>query len=225
MRGLLALSGILLTPWIASAQIPSSTEILDRVRGGGVLMDFVMLDQAAVQQEIRATPEQIQQARSLAETQRAQLRGLSQMSRAEAAERIAATRSSSEAGLNRIFSAGQRARLREIGLQKSGPLIGLTQPDVEQAVALTTEQRQQLRSLQEGLVNKLSAMAPPPQSGLGRARGALNMVREVQASKQQADMQALALLTPEQQRAWSNLQGAKFEGETNFGTVGGRFRR
>ncbi|MDX1967522.1 MAG: hypothetical protein SFV23_10150 [Planctomycetaceae bacterium] len=208
-------------PLTACAQFPSSGEILDRLRSGGVLLHLVMLDQPSVQREIRATPEQVEQARKLAQEQRMRLQGLAQLPQADAASRLAEARDACDSGLNRILTSQQRARLQEIGLQQSGPLIGLTNPDVAAAVNLSSEQRMKLQSLQESTIQTFSRLAQPP-SGLGRGKAILDAVREGQTVKQQADAQALALLTPEQQQRWGELQGPKFFMESQGGPGRGR---
>ncbi len=216
---------LLLSPAAALAQLPATGEILDRLRGGGVLMHFVLLDQPAVQREIGATQEQVDQARKLAQEQRMRLQGLAQLPQAEAATRLTEARGACNAGLDRILSAPQRARLQEIGLQQAGPLIGLANPDVAAAMSLTPDQQSKLQSLQESTVETFMRLAQPP-SGLGRGKAILDAVREGQAVKQRADSEAYALLTPEQQRKWTELQGPKFQGEMQFNPPRGRsFRR
>jgi hypothetical protein len=205
---------IIQTTWAQS--IPSTGEILDRLHGGGVLMNFVMLEQPSVQREIQATPQQVSDAKQLADSLRGRLQGLSQLPKEEAAARVAEVRQTAIAGQQKILSAQQYARLREIGWQQAGPLIALGIPEVAQGVGLTMSQRVHLKELQEGMIQRVARMAPQ-QGGVGRIRSTLDALRELQASKQQADAQALALLTPEQQQSWSRLQGAPFQGEVSFG--------
>jgi|GEM_PF-1287354 len=218
--GALLISGLSPHAW---GQGANSGELLDRLRGGGVLLNFAMLEQPSVQRELQATPQQVQAATALAQEQRSQLQGLSQLPRMEAAQKIAAARDASQQGLLRILSPQQYARLQEISLQQAGPLIGLTNPDVAPQVGLTDMQQQQLRALQEQLISQLTGLAQQP-TGIGRARALLDAVREAQAAKQQADARTLALLTPEQQARWKQVQGAPFQGEVQWGGMRGRLR-
>lgn len=218
--GLSLICGVISTAW---GQGLNSNELLDRLRGGGVLLNFAMLEQPSVQRELQLTSQQIQSATALAQEQRSQLQGLSQLPRSEAATKIAAARDASQQGLKRILSPAQFARLEQISLQQAGPLIGLTHPDVQATVALSEMQKQQLRGLQEQLISQLTGLAQQP-TGLGRARAVIDALREAQAAKQQADARALALLTPDQQARWSQVQGPRFEGEVQWGAMRGRFR-
>ena len=222
----LAFTWVALLPVLVSAQGFPRDEMFDRLRGGGVLLSFAMLDQPSVQREIQATPDQVSRAQALAQEQRTQLQGLSQLPRDEAARKIAQVRDAADTGLKQIFSAPQLARVQEIGLQQAGPLIGLTNPKVAEELQLTMPQRTELRTLQESMMQQLTRLAEVGQTqGLGRGRGMIEALRETQAAKQQADAKALALLTPDQQQHWTRLQGPRFEGEMQAGPLRGRFRQ
>ncbi|MBI1346037.1 hypothetical protein GC163_07085 [bacterium] len=225
MRHTMALWALLLcsSASVALGQTAGSGEMLDRLRGGGVLLNFAMLEQASVQRELQLTSQQIQSATALAQEQRSRLQGLSQLPRAEAAQKIAAARDASQQGLLKILSRPQYARLQEISLQQAGPLVGLTNPDVATSVGLNAMQQQQLRTIQEQLISQLTGLAQQP-TGLGRGRALLDAVREAQAAKQQADARTMALLTADQQMRWQQVQGVPFQGEIQWGGMRGRFR-
>lgn len=210
----------------AQAQSFSSGGLLDRLQGGGVLLHFVMMDQPSVQQELHATPQQVQAVRQLGDRQRAQLEGLSQMSKEQAAEKLRQAQTTAEAELKKILSAEQYRRLTEVSLQQAGPLVGLNRAEVADAVALTAEQKSELRRLRDGLVAEATDSV---QSGRLRQGGLLASIDRLRTAKQQADTQALALLSPDQKSAWSRLQGPPFQGEVQFrpaaGGPGQRLRR
>jgi hypothetical protein len=197
----------------AQTQSFSSGGLLDRLQGGGVLLHFVMMDQASVQQELHATPQQVQAVKQLGEQQRAQLEGLSQLSQAEVANRLRQVQTTAEAELKKILSAEQYRRLTEISLQQAGPLVGLNRSEVAEVVALTAEQKTELRRLRDGLVAEATEGV---QSGRLRQGGLLASIERLRTAKQQADAQAMALLSPDQKAAWSKLQGPPFQGEIQF---------
>ncbi|HUQ70897.1 MAG TPA: hypothetical protein VM165_15315 [Planctomycetaceae bacterium] len=197
------------------AQQFSTGGLLDRLHSSGVLIHFVLMEQPSVQQELRATAEQVQAVRALGERQRAQLEGLSQLPQAKAAEKLQQVQTAADAGLQQILSAEQYQRLSQIGLQQGGPLVGLGHPDIAQSLGLTVEQKSELRRLRDELVSQATASAPT--GGLRRGGGLQAGIGRIKEAKQQADAQALALLTAEQKTQWQLRQGQPFRGEISFG--------
>jgi Spy/CpxP family protein refolding chaperone len=131
----------LLLPAFAMAQGGAASGLLDRLQGNGVLLQFMMMEQPSVQQELRATPEQIAAVRALGDRQRAKLEGLSQRPQAEVAKTLLEIRETSETELKKILTPEQQQRLSQIALQQAGPLIGLTQPQVTSTLTLTADQQ------------------------------------------------------------------------------------
>ena len=224
MRSVMAAIVVCTSAVTAWGQFPSSEELVDRLRGGGVLMHFVMLEQPSVQKEINATPQQVQAAKELTQQLKGELQGLAQLQRQEAAVKVAKTREAAQAALNRLLSPPQIARLQQIGLQQAGPLIGMSNPDVAKSLSLNPMQQSQLRELQESLLNQAVAAAQSTAGG-ARGRALLQTLRELQSAKQTADAKSLAMLSPEQQARWKQLQGAPFQGETQFNRLRDRFGR
>jgi Spy/CpxP family protein refolding chaperone len=211
----------LLVPTFAIAQAGAAAGLLDRLQGNGVLLQFLMMEQPSVQQELRATPEQVAAVRALGERQRAKLDGLSQRPQAEVAKTLLEIRETSEAELKKILTPEQQQRLWQIALQQAGPLIGLTQPHVSSTLVLTADQQARLRQLRESLIAEVTSHVP--QEG-ARPRELLSGLAQIQTAKRNADNQALALLTPMQQTQWQQLQGAPFQGAIGLTPGGGNFR-
>ncbi|MDZ4683447.1 MAG: hypothetical protein SH850_00065 [Planctomycetaceae bacterium] len=203
----------------ADAQPLSSSGMLDRVRGTGVLVQFVLMEQPSVQQELRATQEQVQAVRALGERQRAQLEGLSRLPQTKAVEKLQQLQTATEVELKKILSTVQQQRLSQIGLQRAGPLVGLSHPDIAQSLGLTAEQKSELHRLQNELLSLATANAPT--GGLRRGVGLLAGIGRLKEAKQQADAKALALLTAEQKTQWQQRQGEPFRGEINVGPAQG----
>jgi len=109
--------------------------------------------------------------------------------------------------LLRLLNASQQKRLTELFLQFLGPLA-FNSPEVVEALALTPEQRQQIRALlpagQSGLGRIFSLSGPPPNrstEGPDKPADAIAKLTE----------RFVALLTPEQRGAWSRLKGEPFD--------------
>uniref|UniRef100_A0A7C2NW95 Periplasmic heavy metal sensor n=1 Tax=Schlesneria paludicola TaxID=360056 RepID=A0A7C2NW95_9PLAN len=218
-----ALAVCLLTASVAEAQPAAAGGLLDRVRGNGVLIQFLLMEQPSVQQELQATAEQVQAVRALGERQRAQLEGISQLPQSEVVAKLQQVQSTADTEMKRILSPEQHRRLSQIALQQAGPLIGLSHPEVAKAVGLTADQQAQLRVFREDLMTQVASNLQG--GGVGPRRGGLLAgIAEVQTAKRDADARALKLLTPEQQVAWREQQGEPFRGEINLGPAGGNLR-
>jgi hypothetical protein len=215
------------------ATVPQGTvprDLPEGVSARGTLIHFLLLEQPSVQQELRVTPEQVQKAQQLAAAHRQQLQGLGSLPREDAARKVLEIQQSAERDLQALLSPGQLQRLKEIGLQQLGPMA-LSRPDVAEAVGLTAEQKQQIRSLQEQFARTALQSAQGLQSlrGGGRPRlrelkstiGAVqdNLAR-IEAAKRDTDARILALLTSEQRQKWEQAKGAPFQGALNLGPAG-----
>lgn len=195
----------------------------------GTFIHFLLLEQPSVQQELRTTPQQQQQAQQLFETQRQKLQQLSGLPREQAVQQAAELRSSADKQLQAILTADQFRRLREIGLQKIGP-IAIARPDVAEAVQLTPEQTQQIRALEEQLIQAgLQTVQSLRPAGGGRPRlrelrtkmATLNdSMARIQAMKKDTEAKIVALLTTEQKARWTQMQGVPFQGQVNLGPLG-----
>ena len=198
----------------------------------GTLIHFLLLEQPSVQQELKVSPEQAQQARQTGDAQRQKLDGLRNQPREEAAKKLIEAQQSADKALQAILSPEQFQRLNEIGLQQIGPLA-LARPDVAEGVGLNAEQQQKVRALQEQLLQTAMQTMQGAQAGAGGGRPKLREVKaklsglqesmaRVQAAKKDAETKILALLSEEQKGKWTQLQGARFTGQLNLGPLGGR---
>jgi serine/threonine protein kinase len=102
-----------------------------------------------------------------------------------------------EAGIDAILIPSQRARLRQIALQAEGP-SAFREPEVVEALDLTTDQRERIRAIEEGA---LFRQIRDFRSGKAAdAAGTPTMDR------------ALAVLTPDQARRWRAMVGEPIRG-------------
>jgi hypothetical protein len=204
--------------------------ILDSYRANGTAVHFLLLDQPAIQQELRATPEQVQRAKQFNDMHRQTLSGLGNLPREENLRRVEELRQSAERELKAILSPGQFHRLQQISLQQIGPLA-IGRPEVSEAVGLSAEQQRQIRGMQEHLVQAAMQNLPQPGAG-GRPKlreivskaGELNeVVARLQATKRDAEVRTLALLSEEQKMKWSQVQGAPFQGQLSLSPGASKF--
>lgn len=212
------------TPGTLPAALPEG------VGARGTLIHFLLLQQPAVQQELRIHAEQAQKAQQLAETYRQQIQGLGQLPREDAVKKALELQQSADRQLQELLTAGQLQRLKEIALQQIGPMA-LTRPDVAETVGLTAEQKQQIRALQEQFAKTALQTAQNLQGlrsgGRPKLRELKSTLGAVQANlshietvKHDTDARILALLTPEQKQKWEQAKGAPFQGALNLGPIG-----
>jgi hypothetical protein len=197
----------------------------------GTLIHFLLLEQPSVQQELKASADQVQRARQAGESQRQTLDGLSSLPREEAAKKLIEAQQSADKQLQSILSPEQFRRLKEIGLQQIGPLA-LARGDVADAVGLAADQQQTIRTLQEQLLQTVTQSVQRSQPAAGgrpklrevkaKIAGLNESVARVQAAKKDTEGKILGLLTAEQKTKWSQLQGVRFQGQLNLGPLGGR---
>ena len=112
---------------------------------------------------------------------------------AERRRRATAQARVNEAAVNAILTPAQQARLRQIGLQAEG-VGAFREPEVVAALSLTPQQRERLRTIEEGaLLAWMRPMAPGKPAG----------------------EQALEVLSGEQTRQWRLLTGKPLKGLVN----------
>jgi hypothetical protein len=201
------------------------------MQASGVVIHYVLLEQPSVQQELRVSPEQQQKSRQQFEAQRQKLQGLQNQPRDQIAPKIAEMMAAADKDLQSILSPEQFKRLREIGLQKTGPLA-MNRDDVAETVQLTAEQKQQIRALDQQLIETAMQSAQTLQGAAGgggrpklrelRSKIATvqDSVARIQAAKKNTDSKILALLNEEQKARWKEMQGVPFQGQLNLGPLG-----
>ena len=111
-----------------------------------------------------------------------------------------------ETEVDAILSASQRLRLRQLALQSEG-LGAFREPEVVEGLGLSPRQREQIRAIEEEvLIGQVREM---------RAGGMLgdagNKPRESEGPR--AMERALAVLTAEQSRRWSEMVGEPIHGQ------------
>jgi len=132
-----------------------------------------------------------------------------------------------------VLKPEQRARLRQLGLQLYGPFT-LLAPDVSQELKITTAQRQKLLAIQSNfrkqvedlqkLRNTQLAQIPKPKNQsdekavkeyMAKAQELVKKfgpadTKKLEAAKKKAEADMLAVLTADQRKRWTQMQGPKF---------------
>jgi serine/threonine protein kinase len=114
-----------------------------------------------------------------------------------------------EPEVTRVLTADQLQRFHQIALQLAG-LRAFADPTVVEALHLTSEQKERIRTYQEKF--RLGGPMFPPRGGPGRSREGRDdsRWRDVRERMDKARDEVLSLLTPEQRAKWGSLIGQPF---------------
>ena len=161
---------------------------------------------------------------------------LSQMTPEQKREHFQRQAVASRAAVDQVLTPQQAQRLRQIALQAQGPWA-FSNPDVIQALGLTREQQEAVKSIQaefreaeQQLFHKGKGPGGPgpgpgPRGGGGGGGpdfgGWRNITEAWDRLRKQAVVKIVAQLTPAQAEVWDGLIGAPFTGElSGFGEPG-----
>lgn len=167
--------------------------------GGGAML----LGQKSVQAELKLSDEQTAKVTTHLEKQRGAFAELRDLSREERAAKMRERATANEAALKEILTADQLKRLKQITLQQRGA-SALADDEVADAVGLTADQKEKVRSIN-------SEMRGLFQGGGGEDREAMR--KKFEEARASSNTKLEALLTPEQQTKWKELNGEPFKGE------------
>jgi hypothetical protein len=174
---------------------------------------MALLRHKVTQDDLEMTPVQRKQVRDLAERLAEQRRGLAREGRPKVIEdqRVQLeemTAGNEQAALD-ILTTAQGERLRQIALQVQG-FNAFADPQVEEALQLTTEQKQKIVEQQAEAYTALweyFSQIPGQEAG----RKTPEQIREA------AQSSILRLLSADQVARWDKLRGMPFKGEMYFG--------
>jgi Spy/CpxP family protein refolding chaperone len=169
-------------------------------QGGGTL---ALLSQKSVQQELKLTDDQIKKAEELLQKQRSGA-GLRDVPRDQIREKMQELAKANQAALAEILKPEQTKRLREIALQRQGPMA-IANPQVAEALKLTEDQKEKIRAIQRESFEGLRT---------GGRGGNFEEIRAKMAERRKESSEKIQnLLTDEQKAKWKELLGAPFTGE------------
>src|SRR5262249_29146171 len=132
--------------------------------------------------------------------------------------------------LEQLLKPEQFRRFKQIALQQRGP-FAFSDPDVAADLRLTPEQKEQVRAIQDEMMESGGPKLGPPRGGLwgpperpgdkpmfgpqgGKGRGPFD--RRADDWRRTRD-KVLGVLTDEQKQKWQELTGELFEGPIRFG--------
>jgi serine/threonine protein kinase len=164
-----------------------------------------LLREPAVLDDLQATPEQRDRLAEMAEKRESQRReffgGHRESNSLNQHQRSLTLARENEAALAEILSVAQVHRLPQIALQCQGPRALLHEPDVANALKLTPDQKQRLRTIE------FESMAP---RGNGPHRGSPGDGPDERVKATLQNM--LTVLTDDQLAQWQALVGKPYEG-------------
>jgi serine/threonine protein kinase len=177
-------------------------------------MQTRLLASQAVQRELQLSSEQESQLDGILKhwsEERATFFGqLRRVSEEDRRTHLLATVEAHEAVLVNLLTPAQVSRYKQIAIQWQG-LAAFKEPEIVKALALTSEQRTQIREIERETFFR----PPPGEGGPGRpGRGGPPPHERSPRDRQQALAKVLDLLTAEQRTAWQELTGEAF---TEFG--------
>jgi hypothetical protein len=202
--------------------------------GGSISVNDIggtLLQMEAVQKELELVDDQKAKFKEVGDDLRAQfgkLRDLPQAEReAKQAELFKTIHEKIEKATQEVLLPHQTERLRELAIQRMGPLA-LADPKVQEDLQITADQKAQLSSIQQsmqakqqefraGFANMRNLDADARQKAFQEMRPKMEAFR---TAMDDAGKQALAVLTPAQQDSLEKMKGKKFEFPQN--TFGGR---
>ncbi|MCE9554468.1 MAG: protein kinase [Planctomycetes bacterium] len=183
---------------------------LDLLRGG---RDLNLLQQRAVQEDLKLSKEQMEQIEAISETRRANLADPRRLTAEEWRGRFEQL-DQQQRDVNEVLLPHQTSRLAQIALQQRGT-EAFTDSEVAKSLGLNPKQLQEIRLLREEARKSLWAAGRPGEMRADQWKKARDLSRKT-------NDQVLAALTPEQQTQWQKMIGEPFRGKLTPHRGGGR---
>lgn len=149
----------------------------------------------------------------------AKLRDLGQEERRTKSEELNKTVSAETLkAVSGILSADQTKRLKQIELQQTG-VRAFSRPDVQQALKLTDEQKDALKTIAEDTAKQQRELfqGARGQGGAGRGQG---NTEKMTALRKESMERVQKMLSADQKKAWKDLTGDAFEIQRGQGQRG-----
>jgi serine/threonine protein kinase len=163
-----------------------------------------------VHKDLQLSEDQLQKLKEF-ESRRSEqfsFRGFRHLTQDERRRKFLEMARAQDRALKAILSADQLRRLKQIDLQIQG-LRAFHEPDVVDALQLTSAQRAKIRLIEEEAFH-------PPSEGPGHGPRSAEDYRERDRKNRAALTQVQALLSREQAARWQELIGKPFEGSADF---------
>lgn len=184
-----------------------------RMAGGNLLG---LLGQKPVQEDLKLTDDQVKKVDEQVEKQREVFAALRDLSPKERQKEAATQAEASKKSLSEILKEDQLKRLKQISLQQRGGQA-LADPEVASALNLTTEQKDRITAIQDGVQSQMRELFQAGAAGGDREE----LQKKGQELRTATDQKILAVLTDAQQAKLKELKGEPFKGELRGGGFGG----
>jgi hypothetical protein len=164
-----------------------------------------LLKESPVLDDLRLRPEQRERVKELTDAMDRRwgesFRGFGRLSPDERRERFLRMARLTEADIEKVLTATQRRRLRQIDLQRKGERA-FDEPDVTTALKLTAGQKEQIRAIRDKAFFREPRRHDGPAGPPKTSESAASIVEQIEGS----------VLTKEQRLLWSELRGEPFKG-------------
>lgn len=174
---------------------------LDLLRGG---RDLNLLQQRAVQEDLKLSPRQMEQIEAISETRRTNLADPRRLTAEEWRGRFEQLEQQ-QRDVNEVLLPHQTSRLAQIALQQRGT-EAFTDSEVATTLGLSQQQLQEIRNLREEARKSLWAAGRPTEMRADQWMKIRELSRKTHG-------QVLAALTPQQQVRWQQMTGEPFRGK------------
>ncbi len=202
----------------ATSQAVAQQQRRGRGGPGGGLNGVALLSQKSVQDELKLTPEQVKQVDEQMTKMRESAGELRNLGREEARAKFQERAKANQDAANGILKDDQKKRFKQITLQLAGA-VAFNDSDVLQALSLTAEQKDKIKTIQEASQTERRALFQAAGGGGGGGEEARKKSDELRKTTNE---KLIGVLTTEQQAKWKELTGEPFKGEIRRPQGGGR---
>jgi hypothetical protein len=212
----LGVAGLLAVPALAQQRQQGQQGRGGQGFGGGLIAGLI--ENVAVQQELKLDNEQVEKAKAAVDkvrekhsADRAKLQDLGQEERREKSRAInQAVSEETRKALADVLKPEQIKRFKQIELQRRGG-EAFTQPEVQQALKLTGDQKEKIKTIAaDGAQETRELFQSQGNVGQGEANR-VEMQKKVTALNKATVEKVSAVLTSDQKQTWKAMIGQPFE--------------
>lgn len=181
---------------------------------------FMSLQNKAIQDDLKLTPEQLGKIKELAGKQQQLFKEL-QKNPKELGKKLQELNQENEKAADALLQPEQTKRLRQIAVQQLGEMAFRT-PDIAAALKLSPEQNKIIADIMQD-AQKVQRDISLKAASRVRTPTGFQDIQKLMTEQRQITIQVIvAILSPEQKQTWQELVGAPFTGQVNprFGAGG-----
>jgi len=190
----------------AAAQQRQRGQRGQRGQGGGMGGFAALLDNEAVQKELKVEKDQVDKAKAAAqkvrEKHKEQLDKIRDLGQDERRDLMRTVADETLQSLGEILKPEQLKRLKQIELQQVGAQA-FTRADVQKALTLTADQQEKIKTISDDSAKSMRELFQGGNAQGGREK--------IAALRKETGEKIQAVLTDDQKKAWKELTGEPFE--------------